>query len=229
MSSHVRVDFPTLNAITSKGESDNQIPKGILETRPYMDGFYLSNTPLREVLQLHRDYWYKVRDMPYDVPALDIYIGDLYPQKAKGTPFDPDAINNRIQDVLYHDKTKYDEKVATMVSDYVNIINELMKMVKSKDDKLHNDDIYNQLKENLSEKMVSYSRRGKSRDIEDLLNGRFAITHVHRIVYGERCDSTTNNDIYYKAFDYSTTTIKNLMTKGCKDTHDKLDSDELKF
>ena len=67
------------------------------------------------------------------LPSLDIFIGDLYPQKEKGTPYDPDAINNRVQNVLFHDKTKYDEKVTTMISDYVNIINELMSIVKTND------------------------------------------------------------------------------------------------
>lgn len=88
MSSHVRLNFPTLNAIT--GEVENaQIIEGIMSSRPFMDGFYLSNTPLREVLQSHRDYWYKVKGIDIHVPSLDIYIGDLYPKLKKehhGTP-----------------------------------------------------------------------------------------------------------------------------------------------
>ena len=94
-----------------------------------MDGFYLSNTPLREVLQAHRDYWYKVKGMNENVPSLDIYIGDLYTAKEIGTPEDPDSINNRVQNVLYHDKSKYDEKVAAMISDYIFVIRDLVKMV----------------------------------------------------------------------------------------------------
>jgi NTE family protein len=223
MSSHVRHDFPTLNAITSKVE-DNNISRDTPIPRPYMDGFYLSNTPLREVLQLHRDYWYKVKDMPYEVPSLDIYIGNLYPQKKEGTPYDPDAINNRIQDVLFHDKTKYDEKVTTMVSDYVNIINELMNIIKSKDSDIKNDDIYNQLQQKLNEKLVSISRGGKPRDIQNLLKGRFTINQVQQIVYGEKPVSNSNDDIFGKAFDYSTTTIKNLIAQGYQDANTKLDS-----
>lgn|SRR5215218_116082 len=33
------------------------------ETRYFWDGAYLSNTPLREVLQYHKDYWHKVTDL----------------------------------------------------------------------------------------------------------------------------------------------------------------------
>jgi predicted acylesterase/phospholipase RssA len=221
MSSHVRLDFPTLYAYTGTFE-DDKIPPGPPQPRPYMDGFYLSNTPLREVLQHHRDYWYKVKDMPYEVPSLDIYIGDLYPQKGKDTPYDPDAINNRVQDVLFHDKTKYDEKVTTMVSDYVNIISELMKMVKSKDNDIKDDVIYDQLQKKLGEKLVSNSRDGKSREVKDLLKGRFTINKIQRIVYGESRDSNSNDDIFGKAFDYSTTTVKNLIAQGYGDAHAKL-------
>ncbi|WP_458746681.1 hypothetical protein [Candidatus Nitrosocosmicus sp. T] len=63
ISSHVRLNFPTLNAITGEVEND-QILKGIMSLRSFMDGFYPSNTPLREVLQSHRNYWYKVTYIP---------------------------------------------------------------------------------------------------------------------------------------------------------------------
>lgn len=216
MSSHVRLDFPTLNAITGEAD-DEQIPDGTSLPRPYMDGFYLSNTPLREVLQSHRDYWYKVKDLPYEVPSLDIYIGDLYPQKEEGTPQDPDAINNRVQNVLFHDKTKYDEKVTTMVSDYVNIINELMNMVKDKDKNITNEIIYNQLEQKLSNKLVSSSRKGKPRDIRNILKGRFPINQVLRVVYRESQHSKNSDDIFGKAFDFSKTTINNLIKQGSDD------------
>ena len=116
MSSHIRLNFPKLNAITGEVEND-QIIEGIMSPCPFMDGFYLSNTPSREALQSHRDYWYKAKGIEDHVPFLDIYIGDLYPQVEEGTPRDHDAINNRVQNVMFHDKTKYDEKVTTMISD----------------------------------------------------------------------------------------------------------------
>jgi hypothetical protein len=217
MSSHVRLDFPTLDTITGP-DVDEQMPEGPISPRPYMDGFYLSNTPLREVLQLHRDYWYKVKHMPHEVPSLDIYIGDLYSQKEIGTPFDPDAINNRVQNVLFHDKTKYDEKVTTMVSDYINIINELIGMVKSKDKSLKNEDIYNQLQQKLTENLKSYNRKGEPRKIGNLLEGRFTITKVMRVVYGESKGLKNSDDIFGKAFDFSKTTITKLITQGYEDT-----------
>ena len=170
--------------------------------------------------------------MPYEVPSLDTYIGDLYPQRTNGIPQDPDSINNRVQDVLFHDKTKYDEKVATIVSDYVSIINELLKMVKSKDRNRKNDEIYDQLQRKSNEQLVSSSRGDKSRDIKDLLRGRFRINQVMRIAYGESNENNQKNkghekpngdsdDIFGKAFDYSHTTISYLIKQGYADTLSK--------
>ena len=222
MSSHVRLDFPTLNAITGEVEND-QIIEGTMSPRPFMDGFYLSNTPLREVLQSHRDYWYKVKGIEDRVPSLDIYIGDLYPQIEEGTPRDPDAINNRVQNILFHDKTKYDEKVTTMISDYVNIINELIDMVRTKDKNITKDSIYGQLEQQLRDSLVSNKRNGEPRDIKNLLKGRFTINQVLRVVYGDGQKIDDSDDIFGKAFDFSTKTINYLIAQGINDTIAKFD------
>ena len=45
----------------------------------------VSSTPLREVIQAHRDYWYKTRQEVY-VPDLEVYIADLWPSLLKEEP-----------------------------------------------------------------------------------------------------------------------------------------------
>ena len=114
-------------------------------------------------MQAHRDYWYKIRGLDENVPSLDIYIGDLYTAKEKGTPEDPDSISNRVQNVLYHDKSKYDEKVATMVSDYINIIRALIKILGEKG--ISEVEIYNKLDNELKNKVQSTNRKGETRHI----------------------------------------------------------------
>ena len=151
MSSHLRYKFPELDVISITADENEYLHEDNAQPRPFMDGFYLSNTPLREVLQAHRDYWYKIRGLDENVPSLDIYIGDLYTAKEKGTPEDPDSISNRVQNVLYHDKSKYDEKVATMVSDYINIIRALMKISNEKG--ISEVEIYNRLDNELKNKV----------------------------------------------------------------------------
>ncbi len=69
----------------------------------------MSNTPLRELLQAHRDYWHKVRNMV--VPDLEVYIVNLYPStenSLQGVIADADVIQDREIDIKFHDRTKYD-------------------------------------------------------------------------------------------------------------------------
>ena len=87
---------------------------------------------MRELLQLHRDYWFKVEGNKEPVPDLEIYIVDLYPTIEKGIPEDADKIVDREFDILFHDKTNTIEKVARIVSDYINIGNKLIQLAKDK-------------------------------------------------------------------------------------------------
>lgn len=222
MSSHLRYKFPQLNVTTTTLDENNFISEdkggggGGGQPRPFMDGFYLSNTPLREVLQAHRDYWYKVKGLDENVPSLDIYIGDLYTAKENGIPEDPDSINNRVQNILYHDKSKYDEKVAAMVSDYIYIIRELIKISNEKG--IYESEIYSKLNTDLKNKIKSTNRKGGTRHVEDLISGRAIINHIQRIEYGECQHLRDSNDIYGKAFDFSKSTIKELISQGYEDT-----------
>lgn len=79
------------------------------------DGGYKSNTPLREVIQAHRDYWHKKRKTSEeldkynenDVADLEVYIADLWPSELKEDPisYDLDFVENRKHDLLLGDRT----------------------------------------------------------------------------------------------------------------------------
>ena len=222
MSSHLRYKFPELPAITGE-VIDDKIPEGKQYNRIFMDGYYLSNTPLREVIQSHRDYWYKVKGLKDNVPSLEVYIGILYPTKEQGVPDDPDSINNRVQNVLFHDKSKHDEKVTSMVSDYINIINSLMDMIRSDRNYSSNDFIYRELEKPLANKLVSMSRSGNPREIRKLIEGRVTINKLQRIGYGEGQSLESSNDINGKAFDFSRKTINDLINQGSVDTRAQCD------
>jgi predicted acylesterase/phospholipase RssA len=120
--------------------------------RTYWDGAFLSNTPLRELIQHHKDFWlsyFEKNSIEYDnrgiekekdidstittsnyqtkkiktVPSLEVYIVNLYPatEKEGHSTTDDNLINDRMNDIRFHDKTKYDEKIAHMTSDYIDI------------------------------------------------------------------------------------------------------------
>ena len=102
------------------------------EQHIFWDGGFRSNTPLREVIQAHRDYWHKIRKhtkeeegdedrLENDVPDLEVYIADLWPSELKEKPisFDDDFVENRKSGIIFRDRTDYDEQVANFVTDYI--------------------------------------------------------------------------------------------------------------
>jgi NTE family protein len=216
------------------------------ETRYFWDGAYLSNTPLRELLHLHRYYWYdkKIEDdnkakakkvtkegsdideeeekTTWHVPHLEIYIINLYPtiEKRVEPPKDADTIQDRELDIRFHDKTKYDKKVAEITTDYLilhgQIKNLALKYIdpfdKGKVEAFEKD--YEKLLEDDTQTHSSKRSASEKRTFKDLIEGRFDIT---RVVYIDREDD--QDTIFGKAADFSRETIANLEKLGYDDAH----------
>jgi len=114
MSPHLRYQYPKFKAYSERERKEID--------RYFWDGAYLSNTPLRELIQAHRDYWYEEgNDEKKYVPHLELYIVNLYPtvEKENELPQDADTIEDREMDIRFHDRTQYDIKVAQLISDYI--------------------------------------------------------------------------------------------------------------
>lgn len=185
--------------------------------RTFWDGAFISNTPLREVLHHHRKFWGKYfedNNIPKDkrrVPDLDVYIVNLYPSEEKNVPVDIDEVRDREIDIKFHDRTVYDEKVAHMVTDYINLAQELIGLAKKKGatqgeiDKILG-----------SQYTESKGRGGSERTYQDLLDGRFSV----RVLRFDRQDD--GNTIFGKHADFSNTTIDELMSRGKEDAKNQL-------
>jgi hypothetical protein len=146
------------------------------------------------------------------VPPLEIFIVNLYPTLEKEDyPKDPDGISNRVGDILYHDRTEYDEKAAVMVSDYVKLAKKLIEI--ALDDSKNLATTIKKINELGAKDIGSEGRGGKPRKYEALLAGRFDIERVVRI----EMSADARNDIYGKAFEFSTESIENLMSAGSRD------------
>jgi NTE family protein len=221
-------------------------------SRTYWDGAFLSNTPLREVIQHHKDFWLSYfegngiehdelgLEKDYDdpsskyqttnkkrVPSLEVYIVNLYPSIEEGSspPMDDDLIDDRMNDIRFHDKTVYDEKVAHMTSDYIEMARELIKRINAAKARISEqkrvnkkeNGLLNELDELLDSRQVlktpakTFSRNNEERTYKRLLEGRFDI-RVCRI--DRRDDKDT---ISGKHSDFSSSTIRILMDNGEKD------------
>ncbi|MER5176510.1 MAG: patatin-like phospholipase family protein [Candidatus Nitrosocosmicus sp.] len=203
----------------------------------FWDGGLLSNSPLRELIQAHRDYWLmkngisntqkkpienKKIDRNYkdlaniQIPDLNLYIVDVHPSRNDNISFDRDGVLNRNIDITYHNRNLYDIKVANIVSDYVDLFNELIDNIEKNDS---NDSIINKILSKTTSK--SASRSGEDRQYMDLLEGRFAINELHH--FERRNDE---NAISNKAFDFSKQTINQLIEDGYKQTKIRLLEDK---
>jgi NTE family protein len=227
-------DYTKIKAIRSEINIDNNTWKPTKnEIRHFWDGGLLSNTPLRELIGEHILFWEKKSGIEgstklldeiwegegeevenkLKIPDLDVYIVNLWPPKEYKIPTnDHDVIKDRKNDIIYHDKTEYDQKVATFVTDYIDLCWDLIRLAKKNN--LPKDNI----KKILEKRAKSRQRTGKARRYEDLVTGRF---DIHRVVRIERKDD--NDTISNKSFDFSSETIQQLIEKGYKEARIQID------
>jgi len=220
------------------------------EQHIFWDGGFRSNTPLREVLQAHRDYWLrkakkregdakqsmqvidesdeigkkeeeKHYNEKYDnvVPDLEIYIVDLWPTELKEDPisFDRDFVANKEWNLILDGKTDYDEQVASVITDYVDLTKQLKNLAEQKGASKE------EINHILNSCATSINTKGKRRKYGDLLEGRFRLT---KVVHVDRMDD--GNEVNEKVFDYSYKTIEELMNVGYRDALVQMDLQQIK-
>jgi hypothetical protein len=171
-------------------------------------------------------YYFKQNNIDYDdgtlekeskqkVPVLEVFIVNLYPSIEDNIPRDLDSIRDREIDIKFHDRTKYDEQIAHIVTDYINLIKKIRKiaMNNAKDKQSLQAEFDSLLKDD------GPLSRGRSRSIrkyQSLLEARFD-AKVRRI--DRRNDGST---IFGKHADFSETTIKELIEAGRDDTNKQI-------
>ena len=215
-SGSVPINYDYSKLMANKLTVDNQGNKKIENAeRCFWDGGIASNTPLRELIQAHKDYWQDVKGVA-KIPDLDVYIVDVWPTKQNNIPVDHDGVVDRNFELLLSDKTAYDEKVADIVSDYINFVSELRDLANEAIDGIGNankkKDLQTRLETILKTEAKSSHRSEDPREYQDLIKGRFEINVI-------RIERTSNidNDISNKLFDYSIDTIKQLTSDGFED------------
>jgi predicted acylesterase/phospholipase RssA len=186
--------------------------------RKFCDGGILSNTPFRELLQAHRDYWKKTvsgEDQP-KIPDLDVYIINMHPSKQYAVPAeDRDAVKDRINDITYSDRNShYDEMVADLATAHTELVYNLKELAKRRfKNKDQSDTAFEEEFENILKAIEEKSKGStvEDRKYKDLIKGRFKVT-VTRIE-----NETCEDSIYGKAADSTSKTIKELIARGKED------------
>ncbi len=181
--------------------------------RYFWDGGLLSNTPLRELLQAHQEYW---QDKEDKIPDLDVYIVNVHPPRMDNNiiPRDYDGVKDREKDIIYGDRSSHhDEKISHILADYNDFViklNELADEAICKViDKESRDALKGKLDDILTTKTKRNNRNGKSRTYEDLMRSGFRLNKVTRI---ERTNYI--NSIEGKTGDLTFETINKLIKEG---------------
>jgi len=183
-------------------------PNGSTSFRFFWDGGLLANTPLRQTILAHVHYWRRVRKAEENIPRLRFGIINLHPVKQEYLPSDYDGVIDRKNDIIYHDKTEYDENVAVLMSDLATLARSLMTL--AEENGVNKKAIQEILNENTRGLLFSTGKQG---NYEDLLRSIVDVDIVARL---ER--KNDNHTISNKTFDFSETTIKQLIQDGYEET-----------
>lgn len=154
---------------------------------------------------------------------LDIFIVNLWPAKEKPLPLDDyDLTKDRTFDIINYDKTEYDLKVATLVTDYIELARDLIQQLTKDAIAGNRQEEEGKIKEAVrnillnDSKTVSKFRDQTPRTYLDLLIGRFDVKEKFRIERREDNKNTISN----KWTDLSHQTIRQLIDQGKEDALD---------
>ena len=222
----VNYDYTRLNvqtrtlAVEGQGDNNKTIDdnnrstsfNGSTNLRFFWDGGLLANTPLRQTVLAHRDYWFRIRKLEDNIPRLKFGIINLHPAKQEYVPYDYDSVVDRKNDIIYHDRTEFDEFVAVLVSDYVLLAQSLIKLAKE------NGASIEAVQKILDEKTKTvFLATGKKGRYDDLVKGRVDVDFVARLERKNDAHTISN-----KTFDFSKSTIQQLIQNGYNEIKEQM-------
>jgi NTE family protein len=177
------------------------------EIRRFWDGGMLTNTPLTQLVLHHRRYWYRTRGLKDKVPSLVVAVINVHPTRQAEIPTDHDGVVSRNADITFSDRSHREQEVLLLVSDYVDLVKDLMKIAKD-------NGVKEKLITDLLNKRTKYHSIGlPPRLNKDIVEGVFDIEDVYRI---ER--TYDEHTISEKVYDFSVGTVQALIKSGYEDS-----------
>ncbi|MGB8450289.1 MAG: hypothetical protein WCE25_11265, partial [Nitrososphaeraceae archaeon] len=120
---------------------------------------------------------------------------------------DYDGVLDRKNDIIYHDRTEFDEFVAVVISDYAKLAKSLIKLAEEKGASKE------EMQKILKEKTKAYVlATRKTVRYEDGLKAVIDVDFVARLERKNDAHTISN-----KTFDFSKTTIQQLIQDGYKE------------
>lgn len=153
-----------------------------------------------------------MRKLERVIPRLRYGIINLNPAKQEFLPSDYDGVVDRRNDIIFYDRTLFDENMAILLSDFATFAEFLIKLAEEK----------GVSKDELQKIFDAKTRSinlvtGKQIKYDDLLKARVDVDCVVRLE--RKNDSHTVSN---KTFDYSKTTIRQLIKDGYEETKEQM-------
>ena len=157
----------------------------------FWDGGILSNTPIRELIQAHKDFWeYKLgskelensilEEASFNVPDLEIYIVNLWHSDDDDVaPSDPDGMTERHRDIKLHDQ--YYVKESILQTHYIHLIEKLIQLGISKNNNNNNYELKKDINKILQNNTASIDTTEIPKKYLDIIKAQFEITKIESI------------------------------------------------
>lgn len=193
-----------------------------IDGRKFWDGGILSNTPIRELIQAHKDFWeYKIgskelensilEEASFNVPDLELYIVNLWHSNDNVAPSDPDGMTERHRDIKSHDQ--YYVKESILLTNYIHLIENLIQLGVSKTNNNNNYELKKAINKILQEYTASIDSTETPKKYLDIIKAQFEITKIESIVRRDDHDTISAKD-----GDFTSETINKLTKDGYEST-----------
>ena len=193
-----------------------------IDGRKFWDGGILSNTPIRELIQAHKDFWeYKIgskelensilEEARFNVPDLELYIVNLWHSNDNVAPSDPDGMTERHRDIKSHDQ--YYVKESILQTHYAHLIENLIQLGVSRNNDVNNYELKRAINKILQDYTASIDSTEVPKEYLEIIRTQFEITKIESI---ERRDD--NDTISAKDGDFTSETINKLIKDGYEST-----------
>jgi NTE family protein len=183
------------------------------EIRRFWDGGMLTNTPLSQLVLLHRQYWYKIRGLKDKVPTLVVAVINVHPTSQTEIPTDHDGVVSRNNDITFSDRTHKEQEILLLISDYVDLVKDLIRIAKD-------NGVKEEVITDLLNQRTKYHGTGlRPRRNREIIEGRFDIEEIYRV---ER--KNDENTISEKTYDFSIGTVTALLKSGYEDSMNFINS-----
>jgi predicted acylesterase/phospholipase RssA len=149
----------SLKHVIASAAVPKNFPYEEINGHKYWDGGIVSNTPLRELISEHTDFWKEKLGLESEkekltyttwkdweeseqkIPKVEVCIINLHPSQEAGAHipslFDYDTTKDRENDIRFHDKTEYDLKMAKVTSDYKDFVERMTDVAIESIDKIN--------------------------------------------------------------------------------------------